>query len=581
MPDGVIECFEYYPPFRVVICTRCQGGIPNPGLQAHLKRFHPDLLSSRRQAVLQYFTDEVSLAPSEDLLSLLPRHLDAPIPNIPIFEDGLRCRQCDSTPPRPYIGRSEENLRRHCQSAHKYYKYRGRGRPSTASARNRRSESDPWHCGVRCQRLFTAGLGSFFLEIIQPTTTAAAAAAATTAPPLADNPPGIPAEVEIGAETGYTARIQQRVRTQLQTIATEQQQQQQQDHLGILAPADRTEANPWLRITRWAEFLEGYELRKILPLVDPPRPTETILREFSRSLDRIIEEARASVLTERINIFDQTMINMFTDHATKAGRPLATQLREGTYRQYKNVWKRLLCFVYRCFLYRTADPDVWTAITAVEDIDSDGISRDEANPTFPFILTRNQYTGLRRSIREAYTLVGLQGREGVALEALHERRQRLDRVLARLCMALLEHILPQSIYQSTVIGFLAILGIDEKQVRSERLYRPPPSALLIQLDRVASTTPVVIPQPSPPSLKSPSSLLFRRASTPKRAGRWSTPPICFGRTAPAACFGTAIRRSAGSLPYAPRVDGSGIIQRAPALSHGRMIGLVSPLKILP
>ena len=184
------------------------------------------------------------------------------------------------------------------------------------------------------------------------------------------------------------------------------------------------------------------------------------------------------------------MINMFTDDATKAGRPLTTQLREGTYREYKNVWKRLLCFVYRCFLYRTADPEVWTAIAAVEDLDTDGISRDEANPTFPFILTRNQYTGLRRSIREAYTLVGLQGRESVTAEALNERRQKLDRVLARLCMALLEHILPQSIYQSTVVGFLAILGIDEKQVRSAslsslllltNLYRSPyPPALLIQ-----------------------------------------------------------------------------------------------------
>ncbi|KAK3177247.1 hypothetical protein OEA41_001259 [Lepraria neglecta] len=142
--------------------------------------------------------------------------------------------------------------------------YRGRGRPSVASVRNRGSESDPWHRDIRCQRLFTAGTGSFFLEIIEPATTAAAAAAA--AHPPAQNPPGIPAEIEIGTETVYTARIQQRVRTQLQTIATAQQQQ---DHLGILAPADRTEANPWLRITRWAEFLKGYELRKILPLVDP------------------------------------------------------------------------------------------------------------------------------------------------------------------------------------------------------------------------------------------------------------------------------------------------------------------------
>lgn len=69
-----------YTSFRVVFCKRCSSGVINSGLKAPLKRFHADLLMSRRQAVLQYLNEGISLTLREDLPSLLPQYLNASNP---------------------------------------------------------------------------------------------------------------------------------------------------------------------------------------------------------------------------------------------------------------------------------------------------------------------------------------------------------------------------------------------------------------------------------------------------------------------------------------------------------------------
>jgi hypothetical protein len=64
------------------------------------------------------------------------------------------------------------------------------------------------------------------------------------------------------------------------------------------------------------------------------------------SFDRVIEQARSSLLEDKVNLFDQHRVNSFIPRRDYAW-PLLYKLREPTYYNYKKVWKQLLYFLYR------------------------------------------------------------------------------------------------------------------------------------------------------------------------------------------------------------------------------------------
>ena len=172
----------------------------------------------------------------------------------------------------------------------------------------------------------------------------------------------------------------------------------------------------------------------VRPLVDPPRPDEPILLTIGASLRRIIEQARESVLAERINIFDQTAVNMFRDHATKAGQPLLVSLKEGTYSRYCQVWLRLLSFLHR-------------------------LQAEGFDPT----LQRQLRAQLRPEQVERYQrCVSLAaGADEPGKETIAESGLQLDQAVASWSLSLLCHPLHGDRYESGLVSFLALLGINE------------------------------------------------------------------------------------------------------------------------
>jgi hypothetical protein len=88
---------------------------------------------------------------------------------------------------------------------------------------------------------------------------------------------------------------------------------------------------------------------ELLPLLDPPnlsKSNDYILLLLWASFDRIIEAARESIKSDKINIFDLHIANSFHKHKTNQFT-LQYKLQETTYNKYRAVWKRLLCFVHR------------------------------------------------------------------------------------------------------------------------------------------------------------------------------------------------------------------------------------------
>ena len=109
-----------------------------------------------------------------------------------------------------------------------------------------------------------------------------------------------------------------------------------------------TEVSPWLEMTRWPKYLHGHSFAEVALLASPANPaSEPLLVEFQDSLDRVIEEAHSSIRNDKVNVFNQARINSFIQRRRAFDRPLMIKLRDSTYRNYKQVFKRPICIAYR------------------------------------------------------------------------------------------------------------------------------------------------------------------------------------------------------------------------------------------
>jgi hypothetical protein len=106
------------------------------------------------------------------------------------------------------------------------------------------------------------------------------------------------------------------------------------------------------------------------------------------------------------------------------------KLQKSTYRQYKGVWKRLLCFVY---------------CTAQH---SQLIRLDHR-------LTPRQTDDLGMAISQAERLINL-AENGAETDMLIRVQETLDKSCLDLCISLLDHDLTGDLFESVAVGFLAV-----------------------------------------------------------------------------------------------------------------------------
>ena len=217
----------------------------------------------------------------------------------------------------------------------------------------------------------------------------------------------------------------------------------------LVAPEHGLEAHPWSLKTGWPRYFQDLDLVIARPLVASPKPDEELLSIIAGSLRRIIQQARESVLSEKLNIFDQTAVNMFRDHATKAGQPLLVSLQQGTYQRYLQVWMRFVCF-----FYRVAQPNF--------DQDLYGKLRFQILPA--------QWERYRTCIAVATEMSQSQQSQQSSphpdqrvgeSEDEEQLLLRLDQAVTAWSLSLLCHPLHGNQYASALVAFLALFGIDE------------------------------------------------------------------------------------------------------------------------
>lgn len=269
---------------------------------------------------------------------------------------------------------------------------------------------------VHCQRFFAAGAHSSYFEV----------APASSEDAAVDHP--ILKEKARRAALSREALLHELIESELSSsqMALEAESDVCQ---GTLVA---TEADPWLDATRWRQLFKGVPLLKAACLGHMPvSAIEPDLYILTESIDRLVEQAYAAVCDDRIGFFDQFRINSFIDNdSTRAGeKALMVNLRKESYRAYKYTWKRLLCFVCRT--------------------SRDGDHGEGAH--LPHRFTAEQLTCIHEATKHARKHCKRQSNDTRAL----------DRATLLLCVSLLDHSLRGSVFESSVVVFLAVLGVDE------------------------------------------------------------------------------------------------------------------------
>jgi hypothetical protein len=170
----------------------------------------------------------------------------------------------------------------------------------------------------------------------------------------------------------------------------------------------------------------------------PNQSQELLLVLFTQSITQLIDRAYQTTKDRRVNKFDRTRINSFLQRPGISDRPSQIHLKPSTYQCYRQVWQRLVCFAYR-----TSRPD-------------------------QTMILRHQLTTAQ--------LAALDQMEATTKQLLQEesKSQALEQALDRACLdfsiALLDHSLKGDLFESTVIGFLAALGVDTAKQTFHELY---------------------------------------------------------------------------------------------------------------
>lgn len=219
------ELFTQLTRYSVIVCQRCQHAVYPTQVIAHLTstRHRLGVGHARQiQAVVQQW-DGIS----QDILERsFPTQVQKPIIGLQVYTDGILCTHVDRC---GYVCRSKESIRKHWRTKHNWTPFHHKGHQSPDESQAAQDAIQGAMKAVSCQRFFVHGAASHYIYIRQPSPNYEP----IVPPPRAD--------------------VVDELMQQLEQTYTDSQASD--NHTIQAGPLD--EANPWLRRTQWATYLQG------------------------------------------------------------------------------------------------------------------------------------------------------------------------------------------------------------------------------------------------------------------------------------------------------------------------------------
>ncbi len=219
-------------------------------------------------------------------------------------------------------------------------------------------------------------------------------------------------------QSDYADRLLELIHRQL-----DEKEEEEEEKRRIIRESDEvTEVSAWLDRTEWIRHLEGWDKSKIAQLVKPAQQEEQELREVENSVVRLVEQARQTILQKKVSVFTLQRLESFQP-GRDAQKPFHANFGMDTIQRYQRIWKQLLVYVLR-----TVDTE-WQR----------------------YQCTKEQQDSIK-SIRIAIDNFREDNSEAM--------QQEMDKYCLQLCVTLLAQRLDHDEYESAVISFLAVMGLE-------------------------------------------------------------------------------------------------------------------------
>jgi superfamily II DNA helicase RecQ len=146
------DVFQHFAEYRVIVCKRCQYAVRPDHVQAHLQQAHRTTSKDQRESIARVLAEWRDVARKKDDVRY-PHPHDAPISGLPIYSDGLKCNGSDETGETcRYICRTIRGIQQHCKQQHGWVNRQKRG--DRITERKKHSPNRMWTDEQHCQRLF-------------------------------------------------------------------------------------------------------------------------------------------------------------------------------------------------------------------------------------------------------------------------------------------------------------------------------------------------------------------------------------------------------------------------------------------
>jgi hypothetical protein len=316
-----MEPFIHLAEYSFMVCKVCQFACVADEVATHLRKSHSHLTPKERTTITTTIKAIPDIIYSQAILRrdfAYPAATIKPILFItPPKTDGIRCDICQ------FITRTIRGIQKHCRQNHRWRNDWQKGGNVVKKARQERLI--PWTTGVCYQQFFPSHTASGWFKVGQGMVPAVGGGVV----------PAVEGSIVPAVETDKQ-RLLHIHQTQANRFAKTQKV--------IEAADEKTEPSLWLRRVGWVEHLKGLDKKALQLLIRPIGEDELPLQLIWESLDRVMDRARNATAAGQIGLAVLFEINR-KESAVKPHKPFDSIVEDKTWKKYKDMFRRLLCFI--------------------------------------------------------------------------------------------------------------------------------------------------------------------------------------------------------------------------------------------
>jgi len=248
--DQFKRVFKHLPDQQVIVCIECQYCIQPDQIKGHLSTNHNGIPNQVRKAIQEFVKTLDNVAYQKGDV-VYPDPDSVPIPELPIYDNGLVCMSELGINQCGYICRSIETMQRHCKKTHNWVNSQKRG--GNSRAKQQQPGNRLWIDKQHCQRFFKQGAWQQYFQVMQEE---------------GEEADPYPERSLVIIEKGKKMLDQQ----------LEEVEEAKKRRL-IEADGNRYVPNAWLKRTGWATHLAGLDREQLVTLLQLPDQDEQLGEE--------------------------------------------------------------------------------------------------------------------------------------------------------------------------------------------------------------------------------------------------------------------------------------------------------------